>query len=40
VREGFVGGGIHASYLHVHWAAFPDAARRLVEAAARQPAWA
>ncbi|MEA2189658.1 MAG: cobyrinic acid a,c-diamide synthase [Solirubrobacteraceae bacterium] len=40
VPEGFVGGGIHASYLHVHWAAFPDAARRLVEAAARQPAWA
>ena len=40
VREGFAGGGIHASYLHVHWAAFPGAARRLVEAAARQPAWA
>jgi cobyrinic acid a,c-diamide synthase len=39
VREGFAGGGVHASYLHVHWAAFPDAARRLVEAAARQPAW-
>jgi len=40
VREGFAGGGVHASYLHVHWAAFPGAARRLVEAAARQPAWA
>jgi cobyrinic acid a,c-diamide synthase len=39
-REGFVAGGVHASYLHVHWAAFPDAARRLVEAATRQPAWA
>ena len=38
-REGFVVGAVHASYLHVHWAAFPDAARRLVEAAARQPAW-
>jgi cobyrinic acid a,c-diamide synthase len=45
-REGFVVGGVHASYLHVHWAAFPQAARRLVAAAARagggQPAatWA
>ena len=45
-REGFAMGGIHASYLHVHWAAFPQAARRLVDAAARatggQPAgtWA
>jgi len=38
--EGFVAGGVHASYLHVHWAAFPRAARRLVEAAARQPAGA
>ncbi len=41
-HEGFVAGGVHASYLHVHWAAFPQAARRLVEAAAREPsgAWA
>ncbi len=38
--EGFVAGAVHASYLHVHWAAFPQAARRLVEAAARQPAGA
>jgi cobyrinic acid a,c-diamide synthase len=38
--EGFVVGAIHASFLHVHWGAFPGAARRLVEAAARQPAWA
>jgi len=38
--EGFAAGGVHASYLHVHWAAFPQAARRLVAAAARQPAWA
>jgi len=35
--EGLVAGGVHGSYLHVHWAAFPQAARRLVEAAARQP---
>ena len=28
---------MHASYLHVHWAAFPHAARRLVAAAAREP---
>ena len=40
--EGFVAGGVHASYLHVHWAAFPQAARRLVAAASREPstAWA
>ncbi|MFI5660225.1 cobyrinate a,c-diamide synthase [Streptomyces sp. NPDC051684] len=29
--EGFVQGGVHASYLHTHWAALPDIARRLVE---------
>lgn len=29
--EGFVHEGVHASYLHVHWAAVPSAARRLVE---------
>jgi len=40
--EGFAAGAVHASYLHVHWAAFPQAARRLVAAAARQRsgAWA
>jgi len=38
--EGFVAGGVHASYLHVHWAAFPQAARRLVAAAAREPTGA
>jgi cobyrinic acid a,c-diamide synthase len=38
--EGLVAGGVHASYLHVHWAAFPHAARRLVEAAWREPTWA
>ena len=38
--EGFVAGGVHASYLHVHWAAFPHVARRLVAAAARERAGA
>nr|WP_084741378.1 cobyrinate a,c-diamide synthase [Cryptosporangium aurantiacum] len=33
--EGFVQGGVHASYLHLHWAAHPGIARRLVDAAAR-----
>lgn len=32
--EGFVAGGVQASYLHVHWAAHPDLALRLVGAAA------
>lgn len=32
--EGFAAGRIHASFLHVHWAAVPHAARRLVEGAA------
>lgn len=31
--EGFVVGNVHASYLHSHWAATPDVARRVVEAA-------
>ncbi|MEV7415124.1 cobyrinate a,c-diamide synthase [Streptomyces sp. NPDC089919] len=31
--EGFVQGGVHASYLHTHWAAEPAVARRLVAAA-------
>jgi len=30
--EGFVVGGVHASYLHLHWAARPEFARRLVAA--------
>ncbi|MBW5423235.1 cobyrinate a,c-diamide synthase [Streptomyces sp. BG9H] len=29
--EGFVQGNVHASYLHTHWAARPDIARRFVE---------
>jgi cobyrinic acid a,c-diamide synthase len=32
--EGFVSGGVHASYLHLHWAGCPGLARRVVEAAA------
>jgi cobyrinic acid a,c-diamide synthase len=31
--EGFVSGGVHASYLHLHWAASPEIPRRLVLAA-------
>jgi len=31
--EGFVAGGVHASYLHTHWAAFPEVACRLAAAA-------
>jgi cobyrinic acid a,c-diamide synthase len=33
-EEGFVQGGVHASYLHLHWAGYPGLARRLVAAAA------
>jgi cobyrinic acid a,c-diamide synthase len=33
--EGFVRSGVHASYLHLHWAGRPGIAARLVEAAAR-----
>ncbi|MEV6318481.1 cobyrinate a,c-diamide synthase [Streptomyces sp. NPDC051776] len=29
--EGFVQGGVHASYVHVHWAAAPGIARRFVD---------
>jgi cobyrinic acid a,c-diamide synthase len=32
--EGFVRGGLHASYLHLHWAGLPSIARRLVRASA------
>jgi cobyrinic acid a,c-diamide synthase len=32
--EGFVQGGVHASYLHLHWAGRPQIARRFVEAVA------
>lgn len=32
--EGFVSSGVHASYLHLHWAGYPAMARRVVEAAA------
>ena len=31
--EGFVAGALQASFLHVHWAAFPHSAARLVGAA-------
>ncbi len=33
--EGFVSAGVHASYLHLHWAAHPEIATRLVAAARR-----
>jgi cobyrinic acid a,c-diamide synthase len=33
-EEGFVQGGVHASYLHLHWAGYPGLARRVVAAAA------
>ncbi|MCJ1680306.1 cobyrinate a,c-diamide synthase [Streptomyces sp. APSN-46.1] len=38
--EGFVQQGVHASYLHTHWAAEPSVARRFTEAAATTPAAA
>jgi cobyrinic acid a,c-diamide synthase len=38
--EGFVAGGLHASYLHLHWAAHPEIAQRLVAAASRPAAVA
>jgi cobyrinic acid a,c-diamide synthase len=34
-REGFVQDGVHASYLHVHWAGSPELAAQLVDRAAR-----
>ena len=33
--EGFVAGGVHASYLHTHWAATPELPRRLVREASQ-----
>ncbi len=33
--EGFASGNVHASYLHMHWAAFPQIADSLVASAAR-----
>jgi cobyrinic acid a,c-diamide synthase len=38
VAEGFVRGGVHASYLHVHWAGIPGAADRVTAAARRHRA--
>jgi cobyrinic acid a,c-diamide synthase len=38
LTEGFVAGGIHASYLHPHWAADPGVAARLATAARPHPA--
>ncbi|RPF39890.1 cobyrinic acid a,c-diamide synthase [Streptomyces sp. Ag109_G2-6] len=35
--EGFVRGGVHASYLHTHWAAQPSVASRFAAAAAAAP---
>jgi cobyrinic acid a,c-diamide synthase len=32
VRHGFVSGAVHASYLHTHWAGYPQSAARFVEA--------
>jgi cobyrinic acid a,c-diamide synthase len=34
--EGFVTGGVQASFLHVHWAAFPQLASEFARAAGRQ----
>lgn len=39
-REGFVAGGVHASFLHVHWAAFPAVAHAFARAAAAHGAQA
>jgi cobyrinic acid a,c-diamide synthase len=33
--DGFIAGGVHASYLHLHWAAAPQLADRFVAAARR-----
>jgi cobyrinic acid a,c-diamide synthase len=37
-EEGFVVGGVHASYLHTHWAATPEVPSRFVRSAARSRA--
>lgn len=37
-REGFAPGSVHASYLHTHWAGYPEIANRLVLAAAERRA--
>ena len=34
--EGFVSSGVHASYLHTHWAATPEVPQRMVRMAARR----
>jgi cobyrinic acid a,c-diamide synthase len=34
-EEGFVAGGVHASYLHTHWASTPEVPRRFVRNAVR-----
>jgi cobyrinic acid a,c-diamide synthase len=34
--EGHVQGLVHASYLHTHWAATPEVARRVVAATTRE----
>jgi cobyrinic acid a,c-diamide synthase len=39
-EEGFVVDGVHASYLHTHWAATPEVPRRLVRSAAESRAQA
>jgi cobyrinic acid a,c-diamide synthase len=35
VTEGFVRGGVHASYLHTHWQGIPGAADGIAAAARR-----
>jgi cobyrinic acid a,c-diamide synthase len=37
-EEGFVAGGVHASYLHTHWVATPEVPRRFLHSAARSHA--
>jgi cobyrinic acid a,c-diamide synthase len=37
-EEGFVVGGVYASYLHTHWSATPEVPRRFVHSAARSKA--